>query len=245
MSSRYLYLYTQLSVPQLNTLIKDFQDNFENFLKDNFEEEELILFEKYLDSMAEVVVQPILSELSFDDFYPDPQCEDEQLTFFQSAKSCLCLDHLPFLESNPFQVTYLKELLKRLGEVLIDQGGVSELSFKDRYLGSISRLKSAEGLVPPEPIKAPMLKVSSKAPVNPIDFLILDVYREFDRIKAGSLLMNALSGLQDKSEKLKKIFFVMREERLDADALLSKTGLGAKDFDDHLEKLKFYLRKIV
>ncbi len=245
MSSRSIYLYTQLSVAQLNELLTSFQDYFENYLKDNFEEDELSLFEKYLDTMAEVVVQPILGELSFDDFYPDPQSEDEQRSFFTGSRSCLCLDHLPFLESNPFQVTYLKELLSRLGEVLIDQGGVSELTFKERYLAGLGKLKSADALVPPEPIKAREPKVSGKAPVNPIDFLILDVYREFERIKSANLLMAALSGLQDKSEKLKKIFFVMREEKLDADALLSKTGLGAKDFDDNLEKLKFYLKKIL
>ena len=87
-------------------------------------------------------------------------------------------------------------------------------------------------------------EIKTNKPVDPIDFLILDVYKEIQRLQQSGKLMLALEGLQQQSEKTKKIFFVMREERLEAGALFQKCGLGAKDFDDYLEKLKFFLKKI-
>jgi hypothetical protein len=67
--------------------------------------------------------------------------------------------------------------------------------------------------------------------------LIQDVYKEFDRLKNKNLDQNELS------EKVQKIFLIMRNEKLDSEELFRKTGLGAKDFDDGLERLKFWLRK--
>jgi hypothetical protein len=40
-------------------------------------------------------------------------------------------------------------------------------------------------------------------------------------------------------------FFAIKDEKLDASSLLRKSGLNAKDFDDNLERLKFFLKKIV
>jgi hypothetical protein len=51
--------------------------------------------------------------------------------------------------------------------------------------------------------------------------------------------------LKEQSEKLKKTFFAIKDEKLDASSLLKKSGLNAKDFDDNLERLKFFLKKIV
>jgi hypothetical protein len=64
-----------------------------------------------------------------------------------------------------------------------------------------------------------------------------------NRVKKSGTLLQALEGLQEQNEKTKKLFFVMREEDLDSDGLLRKSGMNAKDFDDYLEKLKFYLKK--
>jgi hypothetical protein len=82
----------------------------------------------------------------------------------------------------------------------------------------------------------PTLKKTS-TPVDPIDFLIQDVYKEFDRLKNKDLDQSELS------EKVQKIFQIMRNDLLEGEELFRKTGLGAKDFDDGLERLKFWLRK--
>jgi hypothetical protein len=75
-------------------------------------------------------------------------------------------------------------------------------------------------------------------PVDPIDFLILDVYKEFDRLKSTSVPFEELS------EKVFSIYAVMRHERIeDGSELLKRVGLNAKDLDDGLERLKFWLRK--
>jgi hypothetical protein len=240
--SKSLYLYTQLNVSELSSLMENFQKQFDEFLADSFTEEELEQFEQKLDQMAEVVCQPILAELTFEDLTADPAREEEQKKFFEKSRSSICLDHLPYLETNPFQVTYLKDLLNRLGEVLIDQGGVTELKFKNDYLMSLNRYGDASKLAKLETY-IPEPRVKTKAPVDPIDFLVHDVYREMNRVKKSGTLLQALEGLQEQNEKTKKLFFVMREEDLDSDGLLRKSGMNAKDFDDYLEKLKFYLKK--
>lgn len=231
------YFYLPHTVSELERLVKSHQDEFEALVGDTFTEEESIKHEKHLDSLAAVYVQPILSELSFDDFYPNPLLEEKQRTFFKRCRSSLCLENIPYFESNPFQVTYLIDLLWSFEEVLIDRGGVQELTFREDYLADLKKYKTMESLLTDIEVRPVEAKSSPRAPVNPIDFLIRDVYKELDRLKSVDLA--------ESSEKMKKIYSVMIGEKDDdASSLLRKTGLGAKDFDDHLEKLKFFLKKI-
>lgn len=238
--SRSHYFYFKLSVRDLEALVSAYQVEFDALLEDCFSDEELGTFEKQIDAIAAVYVQPILSEMSFDDFYADDKNEEAQRSFFESAKSSICLENLPYFESNPFQVTYLKSLLSRFSEVLIDRGGVNELVFKDQYLQELSKYKDIDSLIPE--YVAPKQEVKTSRPVDPIDFFIFDVYKEIDRLRSEG--KTADINLADQSEKLKKIFFVMSAETLDSSALLRKTGLNAKEFDDTLERLKFFLKKI-
>jgi hypothetical protein len=184
-------------------------------------------------------VQPILSELSFDDFYPCPKEEEKQRSFFESCQSSICLDNLPYFESNPFQITYLIDLLWSLDEVLIDRGGVSELIFKREYIDELKKFKTMEVLLPVE--KEKPIVVTTKRPVNPIDFTIHDVYKELALVEA----MGIEIPISDQSEKLQKIFAAAKSDKdLDADALLKRSGLIPKDFGDNLERLKFFLKKL-
>ena len=240
--SRSLYLYSQLQLKDLDTLVEGHKSAFDEMIGDTFSDEEMEPLEKLLDAIAAVTVQPIIADLSFDDFYPATGQEEQQQSYFKSCRSSICLENVPYYESNPFQVTYLFDLLAKLGEVLIDRGGVNELMFKDSFLQHLKKHKGMESIVPVV-AEAPR-EIKTNKPVDPIDFLILDVYKEIQRLQQSGKLMLALEGLQQQSEKTKKIFFVMREERLEAGALFQKCGLGAKDFDDYLEKLKFFLKKI-
>lgn len=238
------YFYTPYSVLDLQKLVEAHQSKFDELVGDSFSDDELRPFEDLLDSIAAVYVQPIIEEQSFSDFYPAQGEEAKQQFFFEACSSCLCLDHMPYFESNPFQVTYLELLLENFDDFLIDRGGVSELTFKSAYLQELKRHKNMDSLL--VQYEAPKLQdVKTQKPVDPIDFLILDVYKELDRLVKSGLLMKALETMSEQGEKFKKIFFVMREEKLDASTLLRKTGLGAKEFDDTLEKLKFFCRKIL
>lgn len=230
------YLYLRLPVKDLEKLVEAHQEEFETLVGDTFSEDELLKYEKLLDTLSTVEVQPILSELRFDDLYPEPQEETKQRVFFESCKSCICLDHLPYFESHPFQVTYLIDLLWTLDEVLVDRGGVQELQFKKAYIDHLKKFKTMDSLLTDRPPKA--REVTTTSPVHPMDFLVLDVYKELGRI--GSQEISA----SEQSEKLQKILSVMKSETLDADGLLKKSGLNAKDFGDHLERLKFFLKKI-
>jgi len=214
-----------------------FKEEFDHLLNDSFTEFELEHFEKQIDSIAAVYVQPVLEELSFDDFYADPVFENDQRMFFERCKSTIVLENLPYLESNSFQVSYLKMLLTKFDDVLIDRGGVSELCFKDQFLKDLSGFKTIDSLLKPIE-KVVEVKTPSK-PVDPIDFLIMDVYRELNRLKGAPVNPEGLP------PKIIKIFAVMEAEpKLGADALLRKTSLNPKDLDDGLERLKFWLRKL-
>lgn len=235
--SQSIYLYTQLKFATLEEVMEAFKEEFDNLLKDSFTDFELEHFEKQIDSIAAVYVQPILPELSFDDFYADPVFENDQRMFFERCKSTVVLENLPYLESNSFQVTYLNLLLSRFDDLLIDRGGVSELCFKDQFMKDLSKFKAIDGLL--KPVEKVIEVKTPSRPVDPIDFLILDVYKELNRLKGDPVNPEGLP------PKIIKIFAVMEAEpKLGADSLLRKTSLNPKDLDDGLERLKFWLRKL-
>ncbi len=232
------YFYLKNSVTDLEKIVEAFQEEFDNTLNDNFSDDELLQFERSIDSIASITVQPIMSELTFDDFYVWDEFEESQRSFFGSCKSSICLENMPYLQSNPFQVSYLLDLLNKFDDVLVDRGGVQELMFKEEYLKTLSKYKKIDSLLG---IKEEII-VPKKVfiPVDQIDFFVLDVYKEIDRLtKEGKI-----SGVEISSEKRKKIFEVMKVERLHTEEILRKSGLNAKDFDDQLEALKFLLKKI-
>ncbi len=233
------YFYTQLTVTDLEKLVHHFQEEFETLLKDIFSDDELATHERSIDTIAAVFVQPILSELSFDDFYPDKDLEQEQRTFFESCKSSICLENLPYFQSNPFQVSYLIQLLSKLGEVLIDLGGVSELVFKEKYLLNIKKYKTIDHLLG---VNAETTPSSNKPfiPVHQIDFFVIDVYKEIERLRREG----KLETIEMPSEKRMKLLNLMKAQKLHPEELMRKSGLGAKEFDDNMESLKFFLKKI-
>lgn len=230
-----LTLYSILNVSTLEKIVESFQEEFNTLLEDCFSDEELRYFEKDIDAISAIYVQPIFSELSFDDFNPKPEEEQKQRFFFETCRSSILLENLPYFESNPFQVTYLLELLKRFDEVLIDRGGMNELMFKGPYVGMLKSYKSMDQVIPSVVPKKPEIK--SSAPVDPIDFLIMDVYREVERTAPLTLPVEELS------PKVQKIYSAMKLDRMDSTDLLKASGLNAKDFDDGLERLKFWLKK--
>lgn len=238
-----LYLYSPLPLRDLEEITELHQKTFDEMLADTFSDEELGRYEHKLDQMAAIYPQPLMVELTFDDLQADAKREDEQRKFFGRCQSSICLEELPYLENNPFQVTYLKELLQKMGPVLVDKGGFETLMLKEDFLTELESYKSIDLLLGQQDLPSPP-SVSPSAPVEPIDFVVRDVYQELDRLKKSGKLMQALELLREESDKLKAIFFVVREERVDSSTLFRKTGLSPKDFDDYLEKLKFFLRNI-
>lgn len=237
--SKTLTFYFPLKVPELDALVESFQKEFDELIKDTFSDDELEHIEKKLDALAAVYVNPILSELTFDDF----EADESLRSFFTSCRSSLLLENLPYLESNPFQVSWLQMFLKRFSEFLVDRGNLDLLETKEKFLSNLSRLKNMDGLIAPVKPQAPAPQHGIKAPVLPIDFLILDVYRELDRLHEQGKMNAALEAVADR-EKARRLFAIMKEGRLDANSLLRISGLIPKDFDDNLEKLKFILKKV-
>lgn len=237
------YFYFLAPLPELERIVKAHQLDFDELVNDTFTEAELVTYEKMLDSISAIFVQPVISELAFDDFYPKESEALKQRSFFEECKSSICLENLPDFHSNPFQVTYLNELLRNFDEVLIDTGGVSELVFKKDYLENLKKFKNIFSLVPQTEVKP--LEIKTTKPIDPIDFLILDVYKEMDRLQSLEKINFVMEQMEEQSEKLKKTFSAIKDEKLDASMLLRKSGLNAKDFDDNLERLKFFLKKIL
>ncbi len=237
------YLYSRLGLKEMESIIKDFQEKFDETLKDTFSDEELDVFEKKLDDIAAIFAQPILADLSFDDFYPDPALENEQRIFFESCRSSISIENIPYFESNPFQVTYLKDLFTRLDEVLVDCGGVSQLQFKEKYLKDLSRFKDMDSVIV-EVIPKTIVTPKSSVPVHPIDFLVRDVYLELARLEASEKQELVSEELRSMPPAMLTIFTAMGEKNLHPEELAMKTKLNLKTFGDSLERLKFFLRRI-
>lgn len=231
------YFYFRLSVQDLDKKVKAFQLDFDHLVNDTFSETELASLETLLDEIGAVFVQPIFSEMTFDDFYSKESEESKQRDFFAAARSSICLENIPAFETNPFQVTYLVELLRDFDEVLIDSGGVNELMFKKEYVDNLKKYKNIFSLIADEPKKP--LEVKTTRPVDPIDFLIQDVYLQLNRLDSVEVSI----WVKELPEKTQKVYQSMKDETLDASTLLKKSGLNAKDFDDNLERLKFFLKK--
>ncbi len=237
--SKTLTFYFPLKVSELDALVVAFQKEFDELMNDTFAEDELEHVEKKLDALAAVYVGPLLSELSFDDFDADESLR----AFFESCQSSLLLENLPYLETNPFQVSWLQMFLGRFSHFLADKGNLSALLPKEVFLTDLSRFKNMDGFFHVEKPKVPALQHGIKAPILPIDFLILDVYKELDRLRETGMILVALEKVAE-LDKVRRLFVLMKEGRLDAHSLLSLSGLIPKDFDDNLEKLKFILKKI-
>lgn len=231
------YIYTKLPLKELEKQVEDHQQDFDDLLNDTFSEEELKLFEKKIDEIGAIFPQPIFSELTFDDFYFRPDSEIAQRSYFESCKSSLCLENLADFHTNPFQVTYLIELIRVFDEILVDQGGVHELEFKKNYLDSLKRYKNIFALL--KDTESP--KLIPQRPVNdPIELLVREIYAEFERLKTHSLSYSK----DDLNPKTLIILEMMEKDILGAHELFKRSGLSPKDFDDYLEKVKFFLRKI-
>lgn len=240
--ARSLYVYTPLDLRLLEEVVDAHVQSFGEELKDIFSDDELESFHRELEEMAPFSVCSRPHDLRFEDFDTDPNAEDKKLLFTRS-KTSIVIENLPFLETNPFQVSSLRSLLGRLPEVLVDDEGLGELFTKEEYLQKLSPLKGIETY----PQETATVIVAEKrklfVPVDPIDFLIRDVYQEMERILRDGLLEKTLLHLQDEKEFMKDLFFIIRENRPSPEELFKRSGLIAKDFDDSLEKLKFFLRK--
>lgn len=231
---REIYLYSAHPPLELEVLVDEHKKAFETELGDLFSDEDLVRFERHLDELATLDVQPRLEALSLDDFAIDEAARASLAQFFEECRSVVCLENVPFLENNPFQVSYLRGLFRRVGPLLVDLGGLVELMTSEEFLASIARLRSVDDLVPAIEVVA-----KPRAPEPTLaDLLLVDVYRELDRLE-GQVPLAAMS------ERQQKIFAHLRAGRPSAVELLKLSGLNPKDFGDGLESLKFFLKRQV
>lgn len=230
-----LTFFSPLRVNELEYIIDSFRDSFDHLLKDNFSSEELLFHEDKIDSIAAFFVQPLLEGLSFDDFYFFSDQEAEQRLFFSRCRSSISVENIPYLENNPFQVTYFVEFLSIVSDLLVDRGGVFELMFKNQFLGELKKFRAIDSLVFLDDQREIFLSKESKEDLT--HPLIHDVYKELDRLKTKLLPHSELT------EKVQKIYLEMRTNKTRGVELFHNTGLNPKDFGDGLERLKFWLKK--
>lgn len=232
--ARALYLYSPTAPLDLELRVEEFKERFQTQLGDLFADDELSRHERLLDDLATLDVQPRLSELTLDDFASAEAARAELEPFFDRCQSVICLENLPFLENNPFQVSYLQGLLAHVGPVLVDQGGLTELTDSDEFLRAIARLRTMEELV----VAVPSAAASRVAEPTLADLMLSDVYRELDRLE-GQVALASMS------ERQQQIFGHLRSARPTATELLKLSRLNPKDFGDALEGLKFFLKRQV
>ncbi|HXH31393.1 MAG TPA: hypothetical protein VNJ01_11315 [Bacteriovoracaceae bacterium] len=237
-----LIFYSDGALKNLEKRVKLFQDGFEDLLNDTFSEEEQVKFENLIEGIAAISIQPMISELSFEDFYVPEVTAEPMATFFQTCQSSIVVENLPFLNDNPFQVSYLLELLNLFPEVLVDRGGVNELLFRKDYEQELRKYKNMDSLATQEYV--PKVEVKSKKQFDPIEYLIRDVYGELTRLRVSGKLPEVEDYMALQADKMSRVFGAFRSDVTDPSDLLKLTGLNPKDFDDNLERLKFYLRKL-
>ena len=133
-------------------------------------------------------------------------------------------------------------LLSRFGEVLVDRGGIFELQFKEDYHNDLNRNKTLDDLIYVP--KAAEVRAQTTLPVDPIDFLDLDVYKELERLNQTGKVKEVEEEIKEQNQKVQKLYLTLTKGKFDASLLYQKSGLAPKDFDDYLEKIKFILRKL-
>lgn len=235
--SQSIYIYLRSPIQKTEKLLQGHIEEFETLLGDSFTDEEMCSYQEMIEQLASVESQEMLQDLVFDDFVSDPSQEEHQRAFFEKCKSSICLENVPYIENNPFQATYLIDLLWTFDEALIDLGGMSELLFKKDWLKDLKKLRSLDSL-----IKGPTTKlvVDTSSLENPLDALVSDIYIELNRINREKLLFTD----EVLPEKRQVLLAVMQKEISSTAQLQNKSNLGLKDFGDALEGLKFYLKKI-
>ena len=232
-----LYLYTVENPDMLAQVMERHQKSFQILLEDSFSDAELDQHRILIDELAGVWPQNIIEELTFDDLPASPSDEKAQREFFNKCQGVICLENTPFLENNPFQVTYLIELLKNFSQVLIDRG--DELIFQMPWLRELSALKGMESLFTADVYHekpAPLVRE-----MTPVDRIVGEIYTEIKRLRAQDRLPDPA----EMAEKRQRIYQAVIAEECNADQLLSRCGLIPKDFGDGLEGLKFFLKKII
>lgn len=231
-----IILFTKESVENLVTKVNVVQENFDLLLNQLFSKDEIEFFDHHLESLAPIVPQSFSSELLFDDFTPQENIEDLQRIFFDSCKGLVLIEKVPFFENNPFQVSYLLVLAEHFDEFLIDRGGNTNLIFKKEFEVFLKKFKTLDQLT----FKrfSPPNRALTSIPVDPIDFLIADVYKEITRLGSSYVPIHELG------EKHQNLLKIMQKNKFSNAILLKESGMSPKDFDDGLEKLKFWLKKI-
>ena len=194
-----------------------------------------------IDSIALVLIDLKVEEINFEDYDSISGDSNLKKDLFKKVKTTISFNEMPFLESNPFQVSYLLLLLERLEGILIDPGTLSDLQLKEEFFIKLSHLKKAQDFLADFSPSVPISKKASPRTFDPIEYLITEIYNELKRLEVSGKL--PLLG-EDLPDKTKKLLSVMQTDYFTSEDLLKITSLHPKDFDDHLEKLKFYLRKV-
>src|SRR5690606_22640116 len=113
--------------------------------------------------------------------------------------------------------------------------------FKEAFLKELSSFKSMDNLLlSPPPVEEKTTR-KNFYPVDPLDFIFVDVIKEWEKVQAREVEIDTSS----LGEAPRKILSALLKEDFDHPIELFKaSGLGAKAFDDGLERLKFFLRSL-
>lgn len=224
-----LIFYSKRPLKELRVLVEAHQEEFDLILEEEFSESELTLFEKEIDEIALIEFSPILVDLSFDDFFVKESDELKFREFFSKCQSMVTLDHLPYLDSNSFQVAYIKNLLWSLGDVLVDRGGSHDLMSSVDFLELLKKYKSLD--------KIKKIAPAAKAPVlnDPLEKLLLEIY--------GLIHQGKEVQVTDTSEKVSRIYHLVKSKDMDSQTLYKESGLNLKDYGDSMERLRILLKK--
>jgi len=225
---RSIYLYNFSEVKAVQELIEKFQEDFDEILQDEFTSDELEVFEPKLEELANVYGQPIFSELKFEDFEVPEESYLKFKFIFESCKSCVVLENVADLYTNPFQVSYLMELMRFFDEGLIDLGNFQPLQTKQEFEKDLRSYTNMMNLRPKQ--FSPKKEIPTD--LSPIERELLEI---------RTLLKNNLAppALPEKTQHLLQTII---SNLGDSNHVLRCSGMNPKDFTDNLEKLRLALK---
>lgn len=234
LNKKVIYLFTIKSYQKMLEEIERFNILFDDFIQNPIYEEYVIKNEKKLDEMGHVTISPKMDELEFG-YYVNADQINHLKSQFGLMKTTIVIENLPYLENNPFQVSWLKLFVNELDQCLVDLGGMEYLESKSDFLNRISCYRDLETFAVVAPKKQMRPEIIIPYEKTPLDFIIDKLKLEITKTNTNAFLETL------ENNEMKKLFHIyLTENKINA-LYPIKNKMDPKKFGDQTESLYFKL----
>lgn len=234
-----IYIFTEFSYAHAIEYLENISFEFDLLVQDPSLGQYFQKNEKKLDELASVIVSPKLPEIEFDCFEFEEKNRVQYETLFNKTKTTFAIENLPYLEVNPFQVSWLKLFFKNLGECLIDVGGMELLEDRLTFLERLENYKDLS-LFKEEHLHFDRKPLPVRFEKTPLDFVIDKLNLEIIRLKNSNLEKEFAQTLTH--ESLRNLYNVYLTNSGINSLWPLRNKMDPKKFGDLTEKLYFLVK---